>query len=132
MMTFYESNIRNNSLFGKKFDELKPLLSKYNQLNRSAYAALLQKLNLEGLLQRNFLQLPVQFNDNKYIIQNDIAAYSLDKFEAQVGGVLSLWLGVTIMLIFEVFEFIINLIYMCCLVKRNQRSSATETVDTGF
>jgi len=36
--------------------------------------------------------------------REDVAAIPVEALGAQIGGVLSLWLGVTIMLIFEVLE----------------------------
>ena len=53
----------------------------------------------------NFLQLNVQFGSQSFIELKDVAAFSVDTMGAQIGGVLSLWLGVTVMFAFEVFEF---------------------------
>jgi len=84
--------------------------------------ALKDKLASEGLMQANLLQLNVLFNANKYNIQKDVEAFSYDAFGAQLGGVFGLWLGVTIMPILEVFEFIINLVSACYKMKRHSVS----------
>jgi len=102
----------------------------YNTENDSAYID--EKLKTEGvkLFQNNFLELHVQFNANKHTTQKDVATFPLDAFGAQVGGVLSLWLGVTIMLVFEVFDMVINLIYECHRCKYRQQSPAGEIIET--
>ena len=61
-----------------------------------------------------FLQLNVQFGDQLFIELKDVAAFSVDAMGAQIGGVLSLWLGVTVMFAFEAFEFIyVSLTHNC-------------------
>jgi len=134
MSNLYERYISNVSRFGHKFDEYANLSLYYNlQSNNSLglYVALKAKLASVGLMQANFVHLNIQFNANKYIIQKDVEAFPLHAFGAQVGGVLALWLGVTIMLIFEVFEFVINLISACYhRVKRIEQSSDPETLET--
>jgi len=91
---------------------------------------LLQKLDSEALFQSNFLQLNIQFKANQYAIQKDVPAFPLDAFGAQVSGVISLWLNVTIMLIFEMFEFLTNLLYAYYKSKQNQKSDELEIVET--
>ena len=51
------------------------------------------------------LSLTVQFSDQSFIELKDVAAFSVDAMGAQIGGVLSLWLGVTVMFAFEALEF---------------------------
>ena len=57
-------------------------------------------------LAAGFMHLIVQFGSQSFIELNDVAAFSMDAMGAQIGGVLSLWLGVTVMFVFEAFEFI--------------------------
>jgi len=100
LASLYDTFIYNQSRFGHKFDEYAQL-TRYYEDNETAYVDLLQKLAHEGLFQTNFLQLNIQFNASKYTKQKDVAAFLLDAFGVQVGGVLALWLGVTIMIIFK-------------------------------
>jgi len=128
--SFYNSYIMGVYRFGHKFDAYEEWRSvDAEETNSSTDSYLLQTLNIERLFQKNFLQLNIQFNTNEYTIQKEVAAFPLDSFGAQVGGVLSLWLGVTIMLIFEIFEFIINLLHECYRAKRNKQTSEMESVD---
>jgi len=127
LSSLYDTYIKDHSRFGGKYDQYRPLYYESKQ-NISAYLDHLQQLYKEGLFQANFLQLTIQLNYNIYTIQKDVAAFPLDALGAQVGGVLSLWLGVTVMLIFEIFEFIINLQYEYYKLKRIQKSSAMDVV----
>ena len=111
-----------------KFQQYEMLLS-YWAARNSTYLTLLNTLYSEGLFQNNFLQLNIQFNNNKYTIQKDVAAFSLDAFGAHAGGVLSLWMGVTIMLVFEILEFILNLLCGCYQTIPNKETAALEEVE---
>ena len=58
------------------------------------------------IFKSRFLFLTVQFGSrNGFIELKDVAAFSADTMGAQIGGVLNLWLGVTVMFAFEAFEF---------------------------
>ena len=48
----------------------------------------------------------VSLGVQSFIELKDVAAFSADAMGAQIGGVLSLWLGVTVMFAFEAFEFL--------------------------
>jgi len=52
----------------------------------------------------------VLFDSPTFYQQKKIAAFPSDALGAQIGGVLSLWLGVTIMFLLEVFEFVFTLL----------------------
>ena len=65
------------------------------------------------LLQSRFLQLKYQFGAQSFIELKDVAAFSVDAMGAQIGGVLSLWLGVTVMFAFEAFEFFYTYLTNC-------------------
>ena len=50
--------------------------------------------------------LDIVFGSQSFVELKDVAAFSVDAMGAQIGGVLSLWLGVTVMFAFEAFEFL--------------------------
>jgi len=125
--SFYITYLFNNSRFGNKFDEYLDL-GNVSLTNTSAAQVLLKKLDKEGLIRDNFLQLNVRFETSIYTEQRDVAAVPLDALGAQIGGVLSLWLGVTIILIFELCEFVFHLLVICYRAKKeNKISDAYET-----
>jgi len=70
----------------------------------------IQRMNQMSLISDNFLQMNIQFSSPKFNVERDTAAFAADSLGAQIGGVLSLWLGVTVIFIFEVCEFVIVLI----------------------
>jgi Amiloride-sensitive sodium channel len=62
------------------------------------------------LIPKNFIQLNFVFeNQNPYIII-DKEAMTPDGLLSNVGGALSLWLGMTVMFVFEIVEFIQSII----------------------
>ena len=77
--------------------------------------------NQEGIYQ--VLQLNIGFGNRIYDELNDVAAFTVDALGAQMGGVLSLWLGITIMFIVEILEF------LYCVASQQCRS--TNGVDSG-
>jgi uncharacterized membrane protein len=58
------------------------------------------------LITRNFLQLNILFDQAVPFLMTDKQSMTLDNLGAQLGGVLSLWLGITIMTAVEIVEFI--------------------------
>ncbi|ESO11067.1 hypothetical protein HELRODRAFT_167593 [Helobdella robusta] len=61
-------------------------------------------------LQNFFLRITVEFGKLKQFKMLDQPAYSWESMVSKVGGCLSLWMGVSIMTMAEVLEFLINLI----------------------
>ena len=55
-----------------------------------------------------------------------MAAFSADAMGAQIGGVLSLWLGVTVMFAFEALEFLYIYLTNCGKEEFNE----TDTIST--
>ena len=74
----------------------------------------------------NFLQLNVEFGDQSFVELKDVAAFSVDAMGAQIGGVLSLWLGVTVTFIFEAFEFIY--VYLTNCLKKEPKQARSSSV----
>jgi len=124
--SFYFTYLLNTTRFGNKFDEYLSLNDDVSLTNASAAQVLLKKLDKKGLIQDNFLQLNVRFDTSIYMEQKDVVVMSLDALGAQIGGVLSLWLGVTIILIFELCEFMFHLLVICYRAKKGKQSTDTQ------
>jgi Amiloride-sensitive sodium channel len=58
------------------------------------------------LITKNFIQLNVVFEQPHPYTVTDKPAMTIDIMLSAVGGSLSLWLGMTIMFVFEILEFI--------------------------
>jgi len=128
-LSVYKTFIEATTRFGNKFDEYKYLHQSEFNTNQSAGEDLLQQLDQKGLIRDSFLQLNIEFDDNSYIKQIDVEAFPIDALGAQVGGVLALWLGVTVMVIFEIFEVIVSVIWAGCRAKRNKEPSSEGTIE---
>jgi len=124
-LSFYLAYLNKSTRFGKEFS-LYGADYDYNFHNKTVALKILQELNREGLIRDNFLQLNIQFHSNTYRQEADVVAFSMDALGAQIGGVLSLWLSVTILLIFEICEFLIILLSAGWCVKRNQQTTLKE------
>jgi len=116
-LSVYARYIYGQARFGDTYDEYQ-IVSDLAYTNASASSSLLEKLNNEGLIRDNFLQFTVRFDSQTYNEQKDVAAVPFDALGAQIGGVLSLWLGVTVILIFELCELLYNVIYVCAEIER--------------
>jgi len=121
--SFYNTFISGKARFGSAYDEYQVVLGNAAGANSSASNELLQKLDSQRLIANNFLQLNIMFDGQAFDIREDVAAFPVESLRAQIGGVLSLWLGVTIMLLFELFEFFFTLVAACY-----QSSKSTSTV----
>jgi len=122
--SFYVAYLRSGN-FGTRFEKYDDLLS-YIAFNNTAAVEFLAQLDKEGLIKRNFLQLNVLFESSTFNEQRDVATFPLDAMSAQIGGVLSLWLGVTVMLFFEVCEFFYILLTELWSKRRAQSHNVAE------
>ena len=79
----------------------------------------LQALKSSGIITDNFLQLNVLFGSTAYTELVDVVAFPIDSMGAQTAGVLAFWLGLTVMFICEIAEFI----YSYCRAKKQSGAS---------
>ena len=63
------------------------------------------------------------FNSPSYHEQKDVVAIPPEALGAQIGGVLALWLGITIMVVLELCEFIVTLIVTYYYARKAKSSS---------
>ena len=117
--SLYASYIVNNPRFGNQFEACKSIIGKPFSENISEQ---LINLDTKGLIRNNFMQLDVFLASSSYTELRDVAAFPLDAMGASLGGTLSLWLGVTVMFAFELFELLYNLVVGWIL--RNKTYSA--------
>jgi len=68
---------------------------------------LLQNTSLLTLISENFLQLNVVLKRNFPLVVEDKQAMTPQILLSNIGGVLSLWLGLTVMFLIEIIELII-------------------------
>jgi len=80
------------------------------------------RLRRLDLIARNFLQVNIVLNTKTPIIINETVSMSVEVLWSNIGGQLSLWLGVTIMTAVELFEFV----YVLVKNIGNKRQKATK------
>ncbi|ESO02512.1 hypothetical protein HELRODRAFT_161790 [Helobdella robusta] len=73
---------------------------------------IIKKLNELTLIKKNFLQVNIVFESNKPLLIEDKEMITPETMLSSIGGSLSLWLGITIMTLAELVEFIFNLIFV--------------------
>jgi len=104
----YYSYIFDKPRFGDKFNEYYKL-GDLSLSNSSAAQDLLRKLDNEGLIRDNFFQLNIRFDLRPTTCRRMLQRFHWTHWEPK-SVCLSLWLGVTIIFIFELCEFVYNLI----------------------
>ena len=110
--------LQGDSLYGNEFDAFGRVQETASSNNMTVNEVLAQ-LDNAGIIQKRFLQLNVQYTNNLFTKLQDVAAFPIDAMLSQLGGVLSLWLGVSVMFLFEVIEFCITLVIRYWERKRN-------------
>ena len=70
---------------------------------------IIRMLESVNLIEKNFLQVNIFFEGYTSLILKDVPSLTADKMMGLIGGGLSLWLGVTIMTLIEVVEFVFTL-----------------------
>jgi len=67
----------------------------------------LQNTSLSTLISENFLQLNVVLKRNFPLVVEDKPAMTIQILMSNIGGVLSLWLGLTFMFFIEIIDLLI-------------------------
>ncbi|ESN94630.1 hypothetical protein HELRODRAFT_164499 [Helobdella robusta] len=110
-MAFYKQNIQNSSIPNvEKFVDYRNLQMDYYN-GRKNDTQILKELKNLNLIKENFVQIIVIFETDFTLNYKDEGSLSLTMLLSSLGGIMSLWLGLTVMTLFEIFEFI------CLLVK---------------
>ena len=66
----------------------------------------MRRFSTMDLITKNFMQVNLVFRyDNPYIV-SDKPAMAPENMLSNIGGSLSLWLGMTVMFFFEILEFV--------------------------
>jgi hypothetical protein len=104
-LTFYNKYIAGNPIYGEKFDV-------YDRIQNSNLtpAETLDRLNSLQLLERNFLRLKILFDRRGIERLNNTSAMTWEDLASNVGGSLSLWIGITVMTFFELIELAYRLV----------------------
>lgn len=108
-LAFYDEFIKGKPTFGQKFDVYAAI---DNDDNLTALEKL-EKLNSLHLIEQNFLRLKIIFEDRGVETFNSTPALTWEGLASNIGGSLSLWIGITVMTLFEFVELVIRLVQLC-------------------
>ena len=122
-LSFYNKYLAGNPKFAGMFDWY-GTMSLSNLTSDQLFAVLGQS----DLLSRNFLRLTVLFERRGIEVENSTAAMTWDGLASNVGGSLSLWVGVTVMTLFELVE--LAYFVVTALVRRRRQLNPQETKTT--
>lgn len=107
-LAFYEKYIKPHpELYGDKFDEYGDILE---DMTNVTIDKTLDRIDSVGLIRNNFLQLTVQMKGQSVRYNDDIPAITWDTLFSNIGGVLNLWLGITILVIAEIVELMFHIL----------------------
>ena len=73
----------------------------------------------------NVLKMEIYFDDLNYEIIEEEAAYDTLTLLADLGGIFSFYLGLSIIALFEYVELVFDLLLVCCkyIRRRNERQT---------
>ena len=140
---FYKNMIAPYSVyFNNKYDAYNEVEEALNNGNMTAAWNLINSLNL---IQQNFIQVLIEFKEQLVFTSDETAVVTWDTLVSNLGGALSLWLGITFMLVVEIIELLYSLAAVCvpkqgtapserpvqCLEPNNGKTSSVDqhTVD---
>ena len=74
------------------------------------------------MIHRNFIQLNLAFAERHPYVISDTPSMPLESLLSNVGGTFSLWLGVTVMLLVEIVELIVTMVFAMICTGKKQKS----------
>ena len=89
------------------------------------------RLRRIDLIKRNFLQVNVVLNQHVPTVVNETVSMSTEVLWSNIGGVLSLWLGVTIMTAVDFIELVCVIVKFLYNRRRQTATDKTMSSDSG-
>jgi len=86
------------------------------------FSCAIQNTSLSALIRENFLQLNVVLKRNFPLVVEDKPAMTTQILLSNIGGVLSLWLGLTVMFFVEIIDLLI------CMCRKSSGGSDSPLV----
>lgn len=127
-LNFYQNYIQNNEYFMGAFDVYETIL---NNSQYQSVSTTFEQLENVNLIEKNFLQLIVQFQFNNVQTIMDIPAMTWDTMASNLGGSLNLWLGLSVLTFAEVIELMYDVVMICrARHKKNPTVGASDLEDS--
>ena len=125
-LAFYDEYIKNNTEYENYFDSYRALSNNFTA-NLSSMNSIYEQLLTIDEIEKNFLQINVVMKFNKPYLLTDKQQITWDVMLSNIGGTLSLWFGLTFLMLLELVEFLYNLIVIC-FTKRMKANKTTPTI----
>ena len=125
-LAFYRAFIYGNPVYGKRFDVYSPIDEAEEQGNVTQ-TNVINDFNKLDLIENNFMRVNVIQKFSSPYVMTDQPQITLEAMLSAIGGTLSLWLGITVMTLVEVAEFVYNLVMLFCEKKRKTKGSSVDT-----
>lgn len=119
-LTFYDQYIANQSIYGNKFEVYDKIKNITKQIER------IKKLQDTHVIEDNFIQLNIIFDRYNPMLLTEVPSLTPDKMLSLVGGALSLWLGITVMTVVELVQFVFDLMDAIQQRKKKRCTPAVE------
>ena len=115
-LAFYEFYIRDDDRYREKFEAYERILNNsYSQCD----AETLEELRKLQLIEKNFLEVTVKMSQRLVQLADDVPQLALSTVVSNLGGSLSLFLGVSIMTAAEIIELIYSLVKIALARKKD-------------
>ena len=103
--SFYDKLIKTKR-FAEKFERLRSEVSSDNVKSENV----LNRLLLRQLVEDNFVKIDFVINNRDYHEFTEVPKYSPFSFLGTLGGALNLWTGITVVVVMEMIELILNIV----------------------
>ena len=124
-LAFYDEYIKDKIEYGIHFDSYRALSNNFRE-DFSSMNNIYDQLLTFDAIEKNFLQINVVMKSNKPYLLTDKEQFTWDVMLSNIGGTLSLWFGLTFLMLLELVEFLYNLIVICF----SMRMKANKTTPT--
>ena len=110
-LAFYEKYISPYpETYGHQFDAYANLTENFSNMSSFEVYEVLHNISGIGLIGNNFLQLKVLYEQRSVMVSQEVPTVSSDTLFSNLGGILELWMGLTVLFAAEVIVLFVKLI----------------------
>ncbi len=117
-LSFYEKEIKNKP-YGYRFSVYEDIHQHAKQGNVSEAERLLKQTDL---LKENFVKFTYMFRPNKLSMLADVKQITFNDLISDLGGVLNLYVGISLLVFVEFIDILVNGLYHCCVTRPKDNS----------
>ena len=80
-------------------------------------------IEVRHFVERNVLKVSMYMADLKHVEVTEVAKTTLADFISSLGGALNLWSGITVLVMVEMLDFVIHLVWKSTVSRRNANAT---------